>query len=269
MNNKAMALSTIAKYLIGIAFLVIVAAIFFIGPNALFTKIKEVIPRADTSVDRGSYDPGSTDSIRSAQDQARSQLYKLQENLAGMLQSSNPYCFYTMQESIIDPLQNYNIKFTDTDKGVDVTLMKEISAAKGTFAPASELLSIPDANLCVVYGKSQVAAFHEAWVGAGPRTVSSAQYQTVKELTIEKGSIIIPGSNGDQTLSFDPDKQGRLLVFAAGKNLCFVSTSSTWPTCKQSGTTFDQDCIANILLKAPTVNYMLFDETQKTCVVQK
>lgn len=279
-QKKGMALGTIAKYLIGIAILIIVAAIFFIGPEALFNKIKDVIPRADTAIPRGSYETGD-DNTRPAQDKVTDVLIDMQAAFATMQESSaadpDTYCFYALSEEQVSTLKKgYYIQLVELENNLILSLQRDIPAPNELAAkPQSTVLSytVNDASPCLVYGESQAQAFYDAWLGNNPTfTPSGNQYQTSTGFVLQYGWIVTQDAmdkDAYNELRWKTDDDETYLVFVHDKHFCFLPTSfdRTNDRCSEpEDGMIDNDCIDTLIDQAEKDKLLFYDEDEKRCI---
>lgn len=146
-QKKAMTFTTLLIMIIALAVFVLMVIIFFVGPQALFMKVKAILPRADTFIKRGTGE--TADYLYREQRELADNLFSEFTNKISLLQKGmweekldadgNPTkeqitnaCFYFIEPPAhYKPLfKPFKVSFQEMDYGIRVRLDPNLKSAE-------------------------------------------------------------------------------------------------------------------------------------------
>ncbi len=293
-----MVFSTIAKMIIGIAVLVLLVLIFFIGPDALFVKLKLITPRLDTHLDDQSLN-SNDDLTRPVQDQAQvafdiltQAIYSLKEDT-----SVHPACFYFIEHRTLDMIfrddagkndPKYSITIMPYADSYGLFLHRDIKGVDAHIDSAVAVVKIEDVQLCLI-DDSNAHFFRSQWIideGTNPTTPFSSHSTTLSKRTdIKQWTINVEGETpldwktGKDRLDTSKDYSDYVLYKyedTKGKiNICIIPTKSG-RSCnfKDTGALVSEGCFRNsndaskpnLYQTIRNKRYPIWDENKNECV---
>ncbi len=247
MNKKGFepAINTLILIIISITLIIIVSSIFFIGPQALFVKIKSILPSLST------YLPTKTNNENyynsPTKEQAVATFKRLSDAFRSLKKEQAKNCFYFFNhDELATTMKEYLIEIKKNEKTNNMELLlrrwnKKNNPRENALSIATSTEKIEGVKPCIVYGKLQTRKFYEEWLNPHAdfsntdlnyqNYQDSEDYSEVNNLKLYEKKIII-NNDFDNGLLFITANNGDYVLYKADENhVCLIPTADYTNTC--------------------------------------
>ncbi|MFP4523783.1 MAG: hypothetical protein ACLFO2_00510 [Candidatus Woesearchaeota archaeon] len=257
-DKRGLVVSTFIKFIIALAFLALLTSILFIGPAALYNRIKAVFPDPNEYLGNDGYQDPKYDA-RPEQDNAVEVFNEVHQAFVALAGDDADQCLYYLPRGLpYKSLKKHKILVQPVDDGLSLQLLfdREDEGDHNPITDPKKVDAEGDLSVGVVYS-DESSRFYYNYLDEKAREDDGFSLEDGDchslgdgdlEITYEELRFADEEEEWETEKGVDPAnnqrKPGRYVIYKSGDSICLIPTVDGWGNCKvrKNRQILDDDC---------------------------